>query len=42
MIVVEETVALKIIKESVNELLSESSILLFGSRARHDNIAIMT
>ena len=39
MIVEEETVALKIIKESVNELLPESSILLFGSRARHDNTA---
>ena len=39
MIVQDETVALKIIKESVNELLPESSILLFGSRARHDNTA---
>jgi predicted nucleotidyltransferase len=39
MIVEEETVALKIIKESVNELLPESSFLLFGSRARHDNTA---
>jgi hypothetical protein len=39
MIVEEEAAALKIIKESVNELLPESSILLFGSRARHDNTA---
>jgi predicted nucleotidyltransferase len=39
MIVEEEIVALKIIKESVNELLPESSILLFGSRARHANTA---
>ena len=37
MIIANETVALKVIKESVNELLPESSILLFGSRARHDN-----
>jgi predicted nucleotidyltransferase len=37
MIIANETVAFKIIKESINELLPESSIMLFGSRARHDN-----
>ena len=37
MIVADETLAFKVIKESVSELLPESSILLFGSRARHDH-----
>lgn len=37
MIVADETFAFKVIKESVNELLPESLILLFGSRARHDH-----
>lgn len=37
MTIANETLAFKIIKESVNELLPESSIMLFGSRARHDN-----
>jgi uncharacterized protein len=37
MIIANETVAFKIIKQSVKELLPESSIMLFGSRARHDN-----
>jgi len=32
-------VPLKNIKKSVNELLPESSILPFGSRARHNNTA---
>jgi predicted nucleotidyltransferase len=39
MIVATESLALKVIKEYVNELSPESSILLFGSRARHDNNA---
>ena len=37
MLVVDETLAFKLIKESISELLPESSILLFGSRARHDH-----
>jgi predicted nucleotidyltransferase len=37
MIVADETLAFKVIKESISELLPESSILLFGSRARHDH-----
>lgn len=37
MIVADEILAFKVIKESVSELLPESSILLFGSRARHDH-----
>lgn len=37
MTIANETVAFKIIRESINELLPESSIMLFGSRARHDN-----
>jgi len=37
MIVADETLAFKVIKESIRELLPESSILLFGSRARHDH-----
>ena len=37
MIVTDETLAFKVIKELVSELLPKSSILLFGSRARHDH-----
>jgi predicted nucleotidyltransferase len=37
MTIANENVAFNIIKESVNELLPGSSILLFGSRARRDN-----
>ena len=37
MIIAKENIALKIIKESIVELLPESSILLFGSRARNEN-----
>jgi len=37
MIIGNQTIALKIIRESVNELLPESSIFLFGSRARRDH-----
>ena len=37
MVITNESVAIKVIKESVNELLPESSILLFGSRARRDH-----
>jgi predicted nucleotidyltransferase len=37
MIVADETLAFKVIKELVSELLPESSILLFGSRARLDH-----
>jgi predicted nucleotidyltransferase len=37
MIIANQTIALKIIRESVNELLPESSIFLFGSRARRDH-----
>ncbi len=37
MVIKDQQEAYKIIKESVNELLPDSSILLFGSRARHDN-----
>lgn len=36
MIIANQTVALKIIRESVDELLPDSSIFLFGSRARRD------
>jgi uncharacterized protein len=39
MIIANEKVAEKVIRDSVNELLPNSSILLFGSRARHDNTA---
>lgn len=39
MLVAEESVAIKVIKEAVDELLPGSSIVLFGSRARHDNSA---
>ncbi len=37
MVIQDQKEAYKIIKDSVNELLPDSSILLFGSRARHDN-----
>lgn len=37
MILADETLAFKVIRESVIELLPESSILLFGSRARHEH-----
>jgi predicted nucleotidyltransferase len=37
MVIANESIAIKVIKESVNELLPESSILLFGSRARRDH-----
>lgn len=37
MIIASEKTAKKVIKESVDELLPNSLILLFGSRARHDN-----
>ncbi|HAH24672.1 MAG TPA: hypothetical protein DCL77_13125 [Prolixibacteraceae bacterium] len=37
MIVADETPAFKVIKESIIELLPESSIILFGSMARHDH-----
>lgn len=37
MIIANQTIALKIIRESVDELLPDSSIFLFGSRARHDH-----
>lgn len=36
MIIANQTIALKIIRESVDELLPDSSIFLFGSRARRD------
>lgn len=36
MLIADQHMALKVIKESVMELLPESSVLLFGSRARHD------
>lgn len=36
MVIANQTDALRIIRNSVNELLPECSILLFGSRARHD------
>jgi predicted nucleotidyltransferase len=36
MIIANQIDAIKIIRESVNEFLPESSIFLFGSRARHD------
>ncbi len=36
MIIASQTTALKIIRESVDEFLPDSSIFLFGSRARHD------
>lgn len=39
MVIAEESVAIKVIKESVDELLPGSSIVLFGSRARHENSA---
>ncbi len=37
MIIANEELALQVIKASVNELLPESIILLFGSRARRDH-----
>lgn len=37
MTIAKESIAFKIIKESVNELLPDSLIMLFGSRARHNN-----
>ncbi len=37
MVIANQTTALEIIKESVNELLPGSSILLFGSRARFNH-----
>ena len=37
MIISNEELALEVIKKSVNELLPESTILLFGSRARRDH-----
>lgn len=37
--VAEESVAIKVIKESVDELLPGSFIVLFGSRARYENSA---
>ena len=36
MLIANQVDALKIIRESVNEILPGSSIFLFGSRARHD------
>lgn len=36
MLIANRTDAVKIIRESVNELLPDSSIFLFGSRARQD------
>jgi len=36
MIIAHQTIALRIIKESVKEVLPDSSIFLFGSRARKD------
>lgn len=36
MVIANQTDALRIIRDSVNELLPECSILLFGSRARRD------
>ncbi len=36
MVITNQTDALRIIRDSVNELLPECSILLFGSRARRD------
>lgn len=36
MLIANQTDAIKIIRESVNEFLPDSSIFLFGSRARHD------
>jgi uncharacterized protein len=36
MLIASQIEAIKIIKESVNEFLPDSSIFLFGSRARHD------
>lgn len=36
MVIANQSDAVKIIRESVNELLPDSSIFLFGSRARHD------
>lgn len=37
MVIADETIAIKVIKESIDELLPGSSIVLFGSRARHEN-----
>jgi hypothetical protein len=37
MIIANRTIALKIIRESIDELLPDSSIFLFGSRARRDH-----
>ena len=37
MLIVKEIDAIKIIKESISEFFPESSVVLFGSRARHDN-----
>lgn len=37
MIIGNQTIALKIIRDSVDELLPDSSIFLFGSRARRDH-----
>jgi predicted nucleotidyltransferase len=37
MIIANEELALQVIKQSINELLPESTILLFGSRARRDH-----
>lgn len=37
MLIADQNIALKIIKESIIELLPESSVLLFGSRARQDH-----
>lgn len=36
MLIANQTDAVKIIRESVNEFLPNSSIFLFGSRSRHD------
>jgi predicted nucleotidyltransferase len=36
MLIANQIDAIKIIRESVNEFLPDSSIFLFGSRARHD------
>jgi predicted nucleotidyltransferase len=37
MVIADEKVAKKIIRDSINEFLPDSWVLLFGSRARHDN-----
>lgn len=37
MIIANEELALQVIKKSITELLPESTILLFGSRARRDH-----